>query len=123
MTEREHWESIYRSKGPAEVSWYRPHLDRSLKFIDEAGLSPASRILDVGGGGSTLVDDLLERGYTDVTVLDVSQTSIAQTKARLGARATGAYMGESRFFDRSEIWRGVISIRSSTLPAGSKDMV
>lgn len=86
MSKREHWEGVYRRKGPDEVSWYRPHLDRSLGFIERAGLSPESAILDVGGGASTLVDDLLERGYTDLTVLDLSESAIALAKQRLGAR-------------------------------------
>lgn len=85
MSQRDHWEGVYRHKGPAEVSWYRPHLDRSLKFLDLAGLTPDSPILDVGGGASTLVDDLLAKGYRGVTVLDLSESAIDQAKARLGA--------------------------------------
>jgi SAM-dependent methyltransferase len=87
MSTDEHWNAIHRQKGPEGVSWYRPHLDRSLKFIDGAGLSPLAAILDVGGGASTLVDDLLGRGYQNVTVLDLSESAIEQAKARLGARA------------------------------------
>ena len=87
MSGHDHWEAIYGSKGPQDVSWYRPHLDRSLKFIDLARLSPDAAIIDVGGGASTLVDDLLVRGYDDVTVLDLSETAIAQAKARLGSSA------------------------------------
>ena len=89
MSKRDHWEGVYRRKGPAEVSWYRPHLDRSLKFLEHAGLTPDSPILDVGGGASTLVDDLLARGYRRVTVLDLSVQAIDQAKARLGAAAEG----------------------------------
>ncbi len=84
---REHWESIFRARAPAEVSWYRPHLERSLRFIDDAGLSKRAAIIDVGGGASTLVDDLLARGYERLTVLDLSPTAIAQAQARLGAAA------------------------------------
>lgn len=87
MDGQEHWEAIYGAKGPQDVSWYRPHLDRSLKFIDEARLSPDAAIIDVGGGASTLVDDLLVRGYDDVTVLDLSEAAITQAKARLGSNA------------------------------------
>lgn len=86
MSEREHWESIYKRKNPDAVSWYRPHLDRSLQFIEKAGLSPTGSFLDVGGGTSTLVDDLLDRGYADITVLDLSESAIAQARERLGAR-------------------------------------
>jgi ubiquinone/menaquinone biosynthesis C-methylase UbiE len=86
MSEREHWEDVYRRKGPGELSWYRPHLDRSLHFIEKAGLPPTAAILDVGGGASTLVDDLLARGYTDITVLDVAESAISRAKERLGER-------------------------------------
>jgi ubiquinone/menaquinone biosynthesis C-methylase UbiE len=88
MSEREHWDAIYQGKGPDEVSWYRPHLDRSLRFIEDAALSTTASILDVGGGASTLVDDLLDKGYLNVTVLDLSSSAIAVARERLGARAS-----------------------------------
>ena len=87
MSSQEHWEDIYRRKGADEVSWYRPHLDRSLRLIEGAGLPLAAGILDVGGGASTLVDDLVARGYGNVMVLDLSASAIAQAKERLGPRA------------------------------------
>lgn len=87
MERQEHWDAIYGAKGPQDVSWYRPHLDRSLKFIDQAGLASDAAIIDVGGGASTLVDDLLARGYLDITVLDLSEAAIAQAQARLGQSA------------------------------------
>jgi SAM-dependent methyltransferase len=87
MTTRDHWESIYERKAPDQLSWYRPHLERSLNFIEGAGLASNASIIDVGGGSSTLVDDLLARGYTNVTVLDISASAIAAAKARLGERA------------------------------------
>ncbi|HEY7373211.1 MAG TPA: methyltransferase domain-containing protein [Polyangia bacterium] len=87
MQAREHWESVYRSKAADQVSWYRPHLERSLRTIEAAGLNRDAAIIDVGGGASTLVDDLLARGYTNVTVLDVSPQALETAKARLGARA------------------------------------
>jgi len=87
MTSRDHWESIYERKAPEQVSWYRPHLERSLDFIQGAGLASDAAIIDVGGGASTLVDDLLARGYTNVTVLDISASAIDAAKARLGERA------------------------------------
>ena len=86
MSQREHWEEIYRRKGSGEASWYRPHLDRSIQFIERAGLSPSAAILDVGGGASTLVDDLLSRGFTNVTVLDLSEKAMTEAKERLGKR-------------------------------------
>lgn len=87
MSQRDHWEGVYRKKGPDEVSWYQPHLERSLAFLDRAGLLADAAILDVGGGASTLVDDLLQRGFTRVTVLDLSESAIEKAKQRLGAAA------------------------------------
>jgi len=87
MRPREHWDEVYGRKRPDEVSWYRPHLERSLTYIDGAGLGREAAIIDVGGGASTLVDDLLDRGYANVSVLDVSQAAIGTAKARLGERA------------------------------------
>ena len=87
MSERLHWDEVYGKKSPDEVSWYQPHLERSLRFIDAAALPKAAPVLDVGGGASTLVDDLLARGHLDVTVLDISAAAIEHAKRRLGARA------------------------------------
>jgi len=86
MSRGEHWEIIHRRGRPEEVSWYRPHLERSLHFIEGAGLALDAAILDVGGGTSTLVDDLLERGFSKVSVLDISRSAIRHTRARLGTR-------------------------------------
>src|SRR5215831_21127387 len=61
MDPKAHWEKVYRTKEPNEVSWYRPHLDVSLKLIEESAPEREARIIDVGGGESTLVDDLLAR--------------------------------------------------------------
>ncbi len=85
---QQHWDRIHSGKAPAEVSWYRPHLDQSLRFIHDAGLVPSARIIDIGGGASTLVDDLLDRGFEDVTVLDISASALERTRERLGARAS-----------------------------------
>ena len=87
MNERERWDAIYGQKGPAEVSWYRPHLERSMRFIGEAGLRVGSAIIDVGGGASTLVDDLLDHGFSNLTVLDISTSAIEKAKERIGMKA------------------------------------
>jgi SAM-dependent methyltransferase len=87
MGEREHWETVHGAKAPEQVSWYTPHLGRSLSLITQAGLPGEAAIIDVGGGASTLVDDLLALGYSNVTVLDISARAIETAKARLGARA------------------------------------
>lgn len=82
-----HWDKVYTTKAPEAVSWYRPHLETSLVLIERAAEARSAFILDVGGGESTLVDDLLLRGYENITVLDVSQTAIELTKGRLGRAA------------------------------------
>jgi len=87
MSEQEHWEAVHGGKAADRVSWYRPHLERSIAFIEGAGLPQSAAIIDVGGGSSTLVDDLLGRGFSDLTVLDLSATAIARARQRLGARA------------------------------------
>jgi 2-polyprenyl-3-methyl-5-hydroxy-6-metoxy-1,4-benzoquinol methylase len=84
MNVQTHWEKIYAEKAPDAVSWYTPHLKRSLELIERTASSRCASIIDIGGGESTLVDDLLTRGYENMTVLDVSQTGIEATKKRLG---------------------------------------
>jgi len=84
MDAKTHWETIYGAKAPQAVSWYRPHLETSLALIERAAAGHAASIIDIGGGESTLVDDLLARGCQNITVLDISQTAIEVTKKRLG---------------------------------------
>jgi SAM-dependent methyltransferase len=86
-----HWETVYAGKAEGETSWFRPHLDLSLQLIDSLGLAPLAPIIDIGGGRSTLVDDLLARGYRDLTVLDLSATALAQARDRLGRAAEGIH--------------------------------
>lgn len=87
MDARSHWETIYSSKAANKLSWYRPHLESSLALIQRANPSPAARIIDVGGGESTLAGDLLTAGYSSITVLDISQTAIDANRRRLGVDA------------------------------------
>ena len=87
MNAKSHWEKVYATKAPEAVSWYRAHLETSLALIERAAPDPSASIIDVGGGESTLVDDLLARGYHCITVLDVSQTAIEVSKKRLGSAA------------------------------------
>lgn len=86
----EHWNRLYRGKSAAELSWYESHPQRSLQSIQETGVPPDAPILDVGGGASLLVDDLLVLGYTDVTVLDLAPAALAQSRDRLGPAAERA---------------------------------
>lgn len=83
MDSKMHWEKVYSTKAPNEVSWYQPHLETSLALISRAAGANSASIIDVGGGESTLVDDLLARGYQTITILDISQTAIDVTKERL----------------------------------------
>ncbi len=87
MSSREHWEKVYTVKSPREVSWFRPHLERSIAFLEAANLGRGAGVIDVGGGASTFVDDLLDHGYENLTVLDLSQTALDAARARLGERA------------------------------------
>lgn len=79
-----HWNKIYTEKASNAVSWYRPHLETSLQLIEKLTANHSIAIIDVGGGESTLVDDLIARGYENVTVLDISQTAIEANRTRLG---------------------------------------
>lgn len=83
-----HWETVYRSKRPDEVSWYQREPTISRDLIRRALPRKSARIIDVGGGASILVDGLLHSGYMDLTVLDISQTALATARARLGDDAS-----------------------------------
>jgi len=109
MTARDHWQRLYQSRAATEVTWYAAHLEDSLRLIRE--VAPLSaRIIDVGAGASTLVDDLLDTGYRDITVVDVSDAALAVARDRLGDRAVHirwvvADVTEAVFErDRFDVW-------------------
>lgn len=85
MNSRSHWERIYAEKAPDTVSWYRPHLEKSLSLIEQFAPGKSAAIIDVGGGQSTLVDDLLAQGFENTTVLDISQSALDASRRRLGS--------------------------------------
>jgi SAM-dependent methyltransferase len=87
MTDEAHWEGVYRQRNANEVSWYQPHLKQSLLLIAKAQLPTTASIVDVGGGASTLVDDLLTQGFTHLTVIDLARSALVQSQQRLGNRA------------------------------------
>jgi SAM-dependent methyltransferase len=87
MKTQEHWDQIYRTKAPDHLSWYSPRLSASLELIERASVSRKAAVIDVGGGESTLVDDLLARGYQNITLLDISRVAIDANKKRLGKKA------------------------------------
>jgi trans-aconitate methyltransferase len=82
-----HWETIYTTKQPHEVSWTQETPSISLELIESMNIPTSASIIDVGGGDSKLVDVLLEKGFTDITVLDISAAAIDRAKTRLGANA------------------------------------
>ena len=82
-----HWEGVYTKKGENEVSWFQESPAPSLELIAQVGATPASVLIDIGGGASRLVDNLIDRGFEDVTVLDLSEAALGTAKARLGGRA------------------------------------
>jgi len=109
MPLKNHWDRVYATKSPQGVSWYQPHADQSVRLIRQAGLPPSASIIDVGGGASTLVDDLLHAGYRRLTVLDLSGAALAAAQARLGDEA------------RHVIWLEA-DVTCVTLPAQTFDL-
>ena len=87
MSRVAHWDSVYTTKQPEAVSWFQPHLGVSLELLERAGLSRNTRIIDIGAGASTLVDDLLARDVQAVTALDLSAAALQVTRDRLRERA------------------------------------
>jgi SAM-dependent methyltransferase len=79
-----HWDSVYRVKDEAQTSWFRAHLDESLRLIDALALPADAPLIDIGGGRATLVDDLLARGFGAVSVLDLSAVALGEARQRLG---------------------------------------
>jgi len=84
---REHWEKVHRSKAATEVSWFQQAPEVTLALIEAAGIGPDSRVIDVGGGVSRLVDHLLDRGFPHLTVLDISRSALEESRRRLGDQA------------------------------------
>ena len=84
LDRKKHWETIYSTKQLCEVSWYQPTPETSLNFIKEFNLPKTANIIDIGGGDSFLVDNLLKLGFQNITVLDISKNAISRAKLRLG---------------------------------------
>lgn len=85
---KNHWENIYQTKSLDEVSWYQPKPETSLDFVEKLNLPKTAKVIDVGGGDSFFVDYLLEQGFQNITVLDISEAAIERAKNRLGEKAT-----------------------------------
>ena len=84
MNKSDFWNNVYKSKDIDAVSWYADRLDTSLELIEKNCLQKENSIIDIGSGRSSLVDDLCNRGYNNLTLLDISEEAISQTLNRLG---------------------------------------
>lgn len=123
MQAKDHWENVYSTKQTDAVSWFQPHADLSLDLIKATGAGREAGIIDVGGGASTLVDDLVADGYTDLAVLDLSEAALDAARKRLGPQAervewivadiTKAALGEQRY----DIWHDRAVFHFLTDPA------
>ncbi len=85
MDSESHWRTVFERKRSSEVSWYKPRLELSLELIAGTGIGLDGRLIDVGGGDSTLADDLLRLGFSDITVLDIASTALERSRQRLGS--------------------------------------
>ena len=84
---KKHWEDVYQNKKPNEVSWLQEIPKMSLEYIQKLNIPLSAKIIDIGGGDSYLAEHLLEKGYTNITVLDISENAIYRAKQRLGVNA------------------------------------
>lgn len=96
---KKHWETVYETKTPEQVSWTQEVPKTSIEFIQSFGLNKNAKIIDVGGGDSNLVDFLLEQGYENITVLDISKAALERAKKRLGKNAEKVKWIESDILD------------------------
>jgi ubiquinone/menaquinone biosynthesis C-methylase UbiE len=87
MSLKTHWEHLYETKAPTQVSWYQEHAQFSLQYIRNTGIQKTDHIIDVGGGASTLVDDLIADAFQHITILDISGAALQLARQRLGAKA------------------------------------
>ncbi len=87
MNDRKHWEHIYRSRSPEQMGWYLPKISTSLNWIRKLNLPENAPLLDVGSGASTLVDELIQNGFINITVVDISEAAISVVKRRLNEKS------------------------------------
>lgn len=117
---KSHWEKVYTDKSPQDVSWTQDKPALSLELIRHAGYGKDARIIDIGGGDSRLADWLLEDGYTQITVLDISAVALEKAKARLGekSRLVNWIVSDINAFDGGEydIWHDRAAFHFLTSP-------
>ncbi|WP_306353081.1 class I SAM-dependent methyltransferase [Flavobacterium sp. '19STA2R22 D10 B1'] len=85
---KQHWENVFTTKQPNEVSWTQDYPKTAIDYIEMSGLPKSANIIDIGGGDSNLVDALLEQGFQNIWVLDISSAALERTKKRLGEKAS-----------------------------------
>lgn len=95
LSRKEHWEAVYQSKAPDDVSWFQPRPETSLRLFAAAGIGKDEGVIDVGGGASLLVDCLLDAGFLKLAVLDISGEALSLSRKRLGTRAAGVHWFEA----------------------------
>ena len=123
MDPKSYWDHIYRSELPTQVSWYQPHALRSRELIRRVSPPPDGAIIDVGAGASTLVDDLLDAGYHDLTLLDLSAAALAVARTRLGTRANRVQWIEGDILEAAlpeagySVWHDRAVFHFLTMPA------
>ena len=126
---KNHWDMVFKTKKPVEMSWYQPHLQKSLELIRRAGISREAEIIDIGGGASTLVDDLLKAGFKRLSVLDLSAQALTQVKTRLGLKANQVMWVEANVTEvilpehHYDLWHDRAAFHFLTSPEGRKKYV
>jgi trans-aconitate methyltransferase len=123
MSSASHWQQVYTSKEERHTSWYRPHLETSLRLIEGRRLPADAAVIDVGAGRATLVDDLLARGFRDLTALDISAVALTQARRRLGVAGdlvrwiTGDVLATTLPAARYDLWHDRAVFHFLTDPA------
>lgn len=129
MESKNHWESVYTTKSANEVSWFQEQAEVSLNLISKTNVPASGSIIDVGGGASTLVDGLIERGYGSVTVLDLSGAAISTARSRLGERAACVRWVEANILEADlpaqtyDIWHDRAVFHFLTTPSDRRSYV
>lgn len=128
MNHKEHWNEVYKTLAPDDVSWYQTRPTTSLQLIKASGVAKDRGVIDVGAGASALVDFLLDRGFTKLAVLDISAIALQHARQRLGVRAAGVEWFEADVTDfrpphRFGLWHDRAVFHFLTDPADRREYV
>jgi len=121
MSKKEHWENVFATKQETEVSWYQQNPETSLDFFEEHSIPKDAKIIDIGGGDSYLIDNLLNMGYANLYLLDISENAIKRIKKRLGEKANQVTFIVSDILDfkpeiKFDVWHDRASFHFLTSP-------